>query len=159
MALKRPGLRPNVSVRVLALLVVAGGLAGCATGDGTGGNPNLLAPKVVVHPRPDGNVTVFVHGAFREQLYDFVAIRIDNASVTNRTWVLSAEVDAPTNGFFLEVEAGAGETFYRSQARVDINWTAERARVAFLTAQGWDEPRAFALPFEHIVDRPREVDA
>lgn len=148
-----------MSVRVLALLVLAGGLAGCATGDGTGGNPNLLAPKVVVHPRPDGNVTVFVHGAFREQLYDFVAVRIDNASVTNRTWVLSAEVDAPKDGFFLEVEAGAGETFYRSRARVDINWTAERARVAFLTDEGWGEPRAFGLPFEHIVDRPREVEA
>ena len=62
-----------------AAMFVAALVSGCA--GGTPGNPNLLAPKLVVQPRPDGNVTLFVHGAFREQSYDWLKLSVDNLSV------------------------------------------------------------------------------
>ena len=148
-----------MSARALALILLAGVLSGCAGGDGGGGNPNLLAPKLVVQQRPDGNVTVFAHGAFREQLYEWMSISVDNESLTNRTWAYSLEEVVNGTGFFVEVEAGTEDARYLVQARIDVNETAERVRVAFLEDAEWAEARVFGLPFEHILDRPREADA
>lgn len=148
-----------MKVGVLLALLVAGMLPGCAGTDGGGSNPNLLAPKVVVGARPDGNVTIFVHGAFREQLYEWVLVRVDNATRSNRTWTFSSEERVDQAGFFLEVEAGTAEARYLSRARIDVNATGDRARVSFLDADGWNDPRQFSLPFEHVVDRPREERA
>lgn len=150
------GLGRPVKAGLLLVLLVA--LAGCAGTQG-GANPNLLAPKVVVGSRPDGNVTVFVHGAFREHLYAWVEVRADNATISNRSWVFSSEERVDRSGFFLEVEVGTEESLYRSRARVDVDAADERARVAFLDAEGWSDPRASRLPFEYIVDRPREAEA
>lgn len=148
--------RPVKAGGLLALLVA---LAGCAGPDGGGANPNLLAPKVVVGARPDGNVTVFVHGAFREQIYNWVLVRVDNATLSNRTWTFSSEERVDRAGFFLEVEAGTADALYRSRLRVDVDAAEDRVRIAFLGEEGWDDPRQYGVPFEHIVDRPREVDA
>lgn len=148
-----------MKVGVLTAILLAGGLAGCAGQDGGGANPNLLAPKVVVQARPDGNVTVFVHGAFREQLYEWVLVRVDNATLSNRTWAFSSEERVDRTGFFLEVEAGTVDALYRSRARIDVDPDQDRVRVSFLDVEGWQNPRQYGLPFEHIVDRPREVAA
>ena len=150
-----PGIGRPVKVGRFLVLLVA--LAGCAGPDGGSANPNLLAPKVVVGARPDGNVTVFVHGAFREQLYEWVLVRVDNATLSNRTWVFSSEERVDRTGFFLEVEAGTADALYRSRLRVDLNATDDRVRVSYLTGEGWDDPRQYGVPFEHIVDRPREA--
>ena len=152
-----PGFGRRVKAGGLLALVVV--LAGCAGPDGGSANPNLLAPKVVVGARPDGNVTVFVHGAFREQLYEWVLVRVDNATLSNLTWVFSSEARVDRPGFFLEVEAGTAEALYRSRLRVDLNATDDRVRVAFHTEAGWGDPRQYGVPFEHIVDRPREGSA
>lgn len=148
-----------MSARAVALLLLAGALSGCAGGEGGGANPNLLAPKLVVQQRPDGNVTVFAHGAFREQLYEWIAVSVDNASRVNRSWSYSVEEVVNASGFFVEVEAGTPESRYEVRARIDLNETAERVRVSFLEDEAWAEPRVYGLPFEHILDRPREVDA
>ena len=150
------GVRRRVKVGLLLALLVA--LAGCVGTQGGSPNPNLLAPKVVVGARPDGNVTIFVHGAFRENLYQWLEVRVDNATLSNRSWVFSSEERVDRPGFFLEVEAGTGDALYRSRARVDLDALEDRARVTFLEEAGWDDPRAFSLPFEHIVDRPREAE-
>lgn len=146
-----------MSARALALLLVAGALSGCAGGDGGGANPNLLAPKLVVQQRPDGNVTVFAHGAFREELYDWMAVGVDNASLVNRTWAYSVEEIVESPGFFVEVQAASDDVLYRVRARIDVNETSERVRVSFLEDDEWAEPRLFGLPFEHILERPREA--
>ena len=151
------GVRPAVKVALLLVLLVA--LAGCTGTQGGSPNPNLLAPKVVVGARPDANVTVFVHGAFREHLYAWVHVRVDNETLSNRTWVFSSEEQVDRTGFFLEVEVGTDDALYRSRARVDIDAPEDRARVAFLEESGWEDARAVSLPFEHIADRPREADA
>ena len=146
-----------MSARAVALILLAGAFAGCAGGDGGGANPNLLAPKLVVQQRPDGNVTVFAHGAFREELYDWIALAVDNASVVNRTWAYSVEETVASTGFFVEVEAGTVDARYEVRARLDVNETSERVKVSFLEDDEWAEPRVFGLPFEHILDRPREA--
>src|SRR5688572_30547338 len=105
-----PGIGRRVKAGGLVALLVA--LAGCAGPDGGSANPNLLAPKVVVGARPDGNVTVFVHGAFREQLYEWVLVRVDNATLSNLSWAFSSEERVDRPGFFLEVEAGTAEALY-----------------------------------------------
>ncbi|HWH09413.1 MAG TPA: hypothetical protein VNX21_09445 [Candidatus Thermoplasmatota archaeon] len=138
---------------LLVALLVA--LAGCTGPEGGSPNPNLLAPKVVVGARPDGNATLFVHGAFREHLYEWILVRVDNATLSNRTWTFSSEERVDRAGFFLEVEVGTADSLYRSRARVDLNATDERVRVAFLDDDGWNDARAYNLPFEHVADRPR----
>lgn len=151
------GLGPDVKTGVILALLAAAVLPGCAGTDGGTPNPNLLAPKVVVHARPDGNVTVFVHAAFREHLYDWVLVRVDNATLSNLTWAFSSEERVDRAGFYLEVEAGTQDALYRSRARIDVDAADERARVAFLDDEGWQDAKQYALPFEHIVDRPRDV--
>lgn len=138
---------------VLALLL-SGGVAGCLVGGGGGGNPNLLAPKLVVQPRLDGNVTVFVHGAFREQTYDRLAVAVDNETLSDRTDVFSAEERVPRSGFFLVVSAHAGDQLYESRARIDVDAADERVRVSVLDGRDWSEPRSYGWPYEHILDRP-----
>ena len=137
----------------LASVVLGSVLAGCTLG-GTSGNPNLLAPKVILQAWPDGNLTVYVHSAFGEHDYDWLALAVDNQTVANRTGVYSMEERVPATGFFLTVRAGAADQVYELQARVDVDRTQERARVAFLDARGeWDDPRSFNLPVERILDR------
>lgn len=138
---------------VLASLLLAG-LGGCTTSGG-GTNPNLLAPKLVVQPRHDGNVTLFVHGAFRDESYDWLRVSVDNVTVLNRTSAFSAEEDIASRGFFVDVTAVAGLQLYQTRARVDVNDTAERVRVSFLQEDGWTDAKSFGFPFEHILDRPK----
>lgn len=139
---------------VVALLVV-GALGGCAAGGGNPQNPNLLAPKLVVHPRADGGAILYVHGAFREQVYDWIRVAIDNETVDNRSTVFSFETVVPTQAFFLDVEAGAGESVYRARARLDLDVENDRVLVATLEDDGWSDARASSLPYEDILDRVR----
>jgi hypothetical protein len=140
---------------VLAVGLLAG-VAGCASTT-TGQNPNLLAPKLVVQPRPDGNVTLYVHGAFRDQTYEWLSLAVDNRTPTNRTQAFSIEENVAGPGFFVSATAEAGGELYQTQARIDVNATSERVHVAFLDPDGWTEPKAYSYPFEHVLDRPRVV--
>ena len=151
--LNRPATDLRVKVVSLATVLLGGMLAGC-TLDGTPTNPNLLAPKVILQAWPDGNLTVYVHSAFGEHDYDWLALAIDNETVANRTDAYSLEERVPTTSFFLTVRAGAADQVYELQARVDVDDERERARVAFLDAGGeWADPRTFSLPVERILDR------
>jgi hypothetical protein len=133
---------------LLALLV-----GGCTSGGG-GRNPNLLAPKVVVDPRPDGNVTLFVHGAFRDQVYDWVSLSVDNATRANRTGAYSLEERVPAPGFFLDVQAAVGAQSYEARGRVDVLPSGDRVRVALLDKNGWGDPKSYGAPYELVLDHP-----
>lgn len=132
------------------MLLLAALVSGC-TG-GTTGNPNLAAPKLIVDARPDGNVTLFVHGAFREQSYSWLNLTLDNRSSTNRTHAFSIEQTVPGPGFFLDLTALAGNQPYEMRARVDLNQTGERVRVSIVDAEGWGDPKVFGVPYEHLLD-------
>lgn len=137
----------------LASVLLGATLAGCAV-DGDPANPNLLAPKVLLQPRSDGGVTVFVHSAFGDHDYDWMTLAVDNVTVANRTQAFSLEERIPSTGFFLTVRAGAGEQVYEMRGRVDVDPSGERARVALLDGDGeWDDPRTFNLPMERILGR------
>src|SRR5438067_2368200 len=118
----------DLDMRLALLAVVLAALAsGCVTGGAGGpGNPNLAAPKLVVQPRQDGNVTLFVHGAFRDGLYDWINMTVDNATLANRTNVFSLEDAVASPGFFVEVHAAANRQIYLARARIDVNLTSER---------------------------------
>jgi len=137
-----------------AALVLSALVSGCA-GAGTGGNPNLLAPKLVVQPRDDGNVTLFVHGAFRDVIYDWISLSVDNATLANRTQVFSIEEAVPAQGFFVSVRAGENGQLYEARARLDMNATADRLLVATLDDAGWHDARTQSLPYELVLDRPQ----
>lgn len=135
----------------LAALLMASALAGCA---GEAANPSLTAPKVVVQDKPDGNVTIFVHSAFGERVYDWISVSVDNRTLENRTLVFSWEGSIPQRAFFMDVRAGAQGQLYDLRATVALDVVQERATVAFLEPDGdWTEPREFGLPFERILDR------
>lgn len=137
--------------RALALTALAL-CAGCLAGEPV--NPNIAAPKLLVQPREDGNVTLFVHSAFGERAYDWIALSIDNASVANRTDAFSLEEQVASLGFYAEVEAGANDQVYLARVRVDVVPEDERALVSFLDEQGkWSDPRPYALPFGTILER------
>lgn len=135
---------------IVALLATVA-LAGCGAQPA---NPSLAAPKLVVAARPDGNATVFVHSAFGERSYEWIALSIDNQSLTNRTSAFSIEASLAT-GFYLDVAAEAGEDVYVLRARIDVFEAEERASVSLVDSEGkWpDEPESFGLPFEHLLDR------
>ncbi|MFA5862305.1 MAG: hypothetical protein WDA16_11485 [Candidatus Thermoplasmatota archaeon] len=141
---------------VVAVLLVAG-LGGCLSSGG-GTNPNLLAPKLVMQPRPDGNVTLFVHGAFRDASYDWLSISVDNVTISNRTDAFSTEETVAVPGFFVEVTAATALQVYQSRARVDVDMTTERVRVSFLQENGWTEAKSYAYPFEHILEHPKVIN-
>jgi len=127
--------------------------AGCASGGG--GNPNLLAPKLVVQARSDGNVTLFVHGAFREQSYDWLSLAIDNQTLANRTEAFSLEENVRGAGFFAEAAGQTGGQLYEARARIDVEPSGDRILVAFENGGAWTEPKSYALPYEHVLDRPK----
>ena len=146
-----------MKVASLAAILLGGLLAGCLSGGGAG-NPNLLAPKVLLRPDSDGNVTVYVHSAFGEHDYDWLSLLVDNVTLANRTGAFSLEERVPSEGFFLTVRAGASGAVFEVQGRVDVDPTRQRARVAFVDLSGeWDDPRTYNLPLERILDRaPQE---
>lgn len=136
----------------LVALVAAAALAGCAVGQPA--NPNLAAPKLLVQARPDGNVTLFVHSAFGERAYEWLALRIDNGTTVNRTQSFSLEEQTGARGFYVEVAGGTIEQLYESRVRIDIVPDGERAMVAVLDAEGeWTEPRRYDMPYSVILER------
>lgn len=138
------------------VILIAASLGGCAGGGGVE-NPNLLAPKLVIQPRPDGSLTVFVHGAFREQVYDWIRVSVDNTTASNRSFVFSSEEIVQASGFFVEVETHLGLQSYVMRARVDTDAAGERLLVSFLEADDWADVRPYTLPFEYVLDRPKVV--
>lgn len=135
------------------LLVIAGAaLAGCA--EGGSANPNLSAPKLVLHARAEGEVAVFIHGAFAERLYEWMSLRVDNETVLNRTVVFSLEHAIPSTGFFFEASAGTARESYGLSGRVDLLPASERVEVSFLDEDGeWSDAQSFGLPFERVLVR------
>lgn len=135
----------------LSALVLCALLAGCTAGTA---NPHLLAPKLVVHPLPDGNVTVYVHSAFGERPYDRLDLLLENATVATRTDAFSLETKVASSGFFAEVNAQAEQETYLLRARIDIDPLEKRVRVVVLDDKGvWGEPQTYALPYERIIER------
>lgn len=138
---------------MLALLAGAA-LAGCAGGDAA--NPNLAAPKLVVAARPDGNLTLFVHGAFGDRLYEWIHVRVDNATLVNRTAAFSAE-ESRAAGFYLEASAQVSQEVYVLRARIDHDPAQERAIVSLVSMDAeWADAETFGLPFERLLERRSE---
>lgn len=136
---------------VVALLAAAAA-SGCAGGEST--NPNLVAPKLVLQARPDGGVTVFLHAAFGEHLYDWIGLRADNATINNRTSAFSLEETVNRTGFYLDVAAGTPRETYTLRGRVDVDPAEDRALVAFHQDDAdWSDPQEFGLPFERVLTR------
>jgi hypothetical protein len=136
---------------LLALLAGAA-FAGCA--DGEPANPNLAAPKLVLEARPDGDVTLFAHGAFSDRLYDWIGLAVDNETLVNRTTAFSAEETVDASGFFFEAWAGTSRETYVLRGRADVDLAQERVVVAFFDAEGeWGDTQSFALPFERVLVR------
>lgn len=135
-----------------AVLVLAAALAGCA---GEAANPNLAAPKAVLHLWPDGNVSLYVHSAFGERSYEWIRVSVDNQTLVNRTDAYSWEGVMPGHGFYLEVEARNGTALYELRARVDVDAGDGDALVATLDPDGeWSEPRKLSRPpFELFLQR------
>lgn len=144
-------------VVVTGTLLLGTLLAGCSDDPA---NPNLLAPKVLVQARPDGNATVYVHSAFGEHDYDWISLGVDNQTVRNVSGVFSLEENVPGSGFFLHVRAAANDEQFEVRGRVDLEPDRRRARVSFLDPEGeWDGPRSFDLPFTTVLGRVRPEDA
>lgn len=140
----------GVKVGATLALVVAALSAGCAEE----ANPHLLAPKLVIHALEDGNVTLYVHGAFQDRLYDRLALSIDNETVESREGSFSLERRVAATGFFAEVAAWTGAQEYRARVRVDVDPPEARARVAALDGDGlWSDPETFALPYGRVLER------
>ena len=134
---------------VVALLAAAVA-SGCAGGE----NPNLAAPKIVLQPRSDGSVIVFMHSAFGERVYDWIAVGADNATINNRTHAFSLEEVVNRTGFYLDARAGTPRETYTLRARVDVDLQEERAFVAFHDDEdAWTDPASFGLPFERVLTR------
>lgn len=141
------------------LVLLGAALSGCAGGSDTG-NPNLVAPKVVLALRADGNLTLYLHSAFGEHRYDWLEVRVDNATIANRTSAFSLEESTNATGFFLDVAAEAQGQLYQYRARVDLAraGATENLRVATVDDEGtWSEPRSFGLPYQQILDHPRSA--
>lgn len=134
------------------MLLVCASLAGC-TGAQTG-NPNLAAPKLVLEMRPDGDVALFVHSAFDERLYDWIAVEVDNVTLVNRTAAFSVEETLPNGSFFVRASAQAGSDLYEIRLAVEMDPAEERALVSFLSMEGdWSNPQSFSLPFQRVLNR------
>jgi hypothetical protein len=138
---------------VLGVLLLAAIAAGCASSGG--GNPNLLAPKLVVQARSDGNVTLFVHGAFREESYDWLSLSIDNQTLVNRTEAFSVEENVRSSGFFAQAEGQTSGQLYEARARIDVEPAGDRILVSFQNGDAWTDAKSYALPYEHVLDRPK----
>lgn len=136
----------------LVTLLAGVALAGC-TGEEPA-NPNLAAPKLVLQARPDGNVTLFIHGAFGDRLYDWMALSIDNESLASRTIAFSIEETIASPGFYFEAAAGTARETYELRGRADVDAREEEVDVAFLGADGeWSDEQTFGLPFERVLVR------
>lgn len=132
-------------------LWAAAALGGCAGSEGA--NPNLAAPKLVVAARPDGNVTLFVHGAFGDRIYDWVHVAIDNQTLVNRTAAFSVETSLRP-GFFVNATAGLADEMYWLRARIEHDPVDERLSVSFLHAdEEWSDADDYGLPFERLLER------
>src|SRR5205823_540389 len=104
-----------------------------------------------------GNVTLFAHGAFREQSYEWLNLTLDNRSSLNRTSAFSLEQTVQGLGFFLDLTALAGTQPYEARARVDLDPAGERVRVSLLDADGWSDPKVYGVPYEHLLDHVKVV--
>lgn len=129
-------------------------MAGCTSEGGTT-NPNLLAPKLVLDQREEGNVTVFVHSAFGERAYDWIRVSVDNRTLVNRTEAFSIEEDLGAAGIHLTIEAGVADQRYALQVRIDEANADGKLRVSVLDIADdeWADPRTTGLPYERILER------
>ncbi|HEX2022216.1 MAG TPA: hypothetical protein VHH36_05850 [Candidatus Thermoplasmatota archaeon] len=133
-----------------AAVILAATLAGCAQD----ANPHLIAPKLVLAPLEDGNLTLYVHGAFQDRMYDRIELSIDNQTPIVREDAFSLETRLPASGFFLRVTAWAAESRYEARARVDVDAADERVVIAELDEDAqWASPSSYALPHERVIGR------
>lgn len=140
-----------MKARWIVAVLVGAAIAGCAGGEPA--NPNLAAPKLVIAQRDDGNATIFVHSAFGERVYEWIAVSVDNETLTNESSTFAVEeVVAP--GFYVEATAEFADAVYQLRARVDVFRVEERASVALVDADGdWPkDAESFDLPYERLLE-------
>lgn len=128
--------------------------AGCTAGTT---NPHLLAPKLVIFPQQDGNVTLYVHAAFGERMYESMELAVDNSTIATRADAFSLETKVASDAFFVEVTTRSIDETYHLQARVDVD--RPTARVRFVPQQEtgeWGAPDTYSLPYERIIERVAE---
>lgn len=136
---------------VAATMLVAVLMAGCSAGTA---NPHLLAPKLVVFPLKDGNVTLFVHAAFGERMYESLTLAVDNSTIATREEAFSLETTVASAGFFVEVTTRSTDETYHLRARVDVDHGNERVRIVLLEDAGvWGPADTYSLPYERIIER------
>lgn len=132
-------------------VIAAAAAGGCTAGDA---NPHLLSPKLVVRAEEDGGVTLYVHSAFGDRVYDRITVLVDNATVATRVEAFSLETTVAQPGFFVEVAAALEDERYRLQARLDVDAEGGRALLVTLDEQGeWGDVESYGLPYERIVER------
>lgn len=135
----------------IALLLASIGFAGCTASEA---NPHLLAPKLVVHPQDDGNVTLYVHSAFGDQMYSHMALGVDNVTIATRADAFSIETRVLSEGFFVEVTTTTDTELYHLRARIDLDVGEKRVRVVPLSETDiWAEPHVYSLPYERLIER------
>lgn len=150
--MNRPLTHGAMKARLALALLLAAAAAGC-TGD-EAANPNLAAPKLVLTARADGNITVFIHGAFGDRIYDWISLRADNMTISDRTQAFSLEETVPRPGFYFEAAASTARDAYELRGRVDVDFAKDEARVSFVQPDGdWGNEQGFGLPFERVLVR------
>lgn len=146
-----PDARRRVKVGLVLAVLAAAAAGGCTAGDA---NPHLLSPKLVVRAEDDGGVTIYVHSAFGDRVYDRITLSVDNATVATRVDAFSLETSVAKAGFFVVVAAALEEERYRLQARLDVDAESGRAVLVVVDDEGdWGEAETYGLPYERVVER------
>lgn len=131
----------------VALLLAGVALAGC-----NDANPSLAAPKLVLAPREDGKVEVFIHAAFGERLYERLRFRVDNMTVADEIGVFSVERTLDNTSFYFEAIAETARETYQLRGRASLQPEDDQFRIAFHAQDdGWTDPQDFGTPFERVM--------
>lgn len=137
----------------LAVLVAAVALAGCTDN----ANPGLAAPKLVLAPRQDGGIEIFIHAAFGERLYDRLTLVIDNESLASDAEVFSVERTLSKTSFYFDATAQTPRETYGVRGQAALQPQEDQFEIAFHADDGtWTDPEDYNAPFERVMS-VREV--
>lgn len=132
----------------LAVVVAAAALGGCTDN----ANPGLAAPKLVLAPRQDGGIEIFIHAAFGERLYERLTLAIDNESLANDVDVFSVERTLPKTTFYFDATAQTARETYGVRGHATLEPQGEQFEVALHADDGtWTDPEDYNAPFERVM--------